>query len=345
MKDINCPKCNEIIKIDESSFAEILKKVRDDEFNKQVETTVEALVAKNIADNKKKVTDLQHQLELDKVQNERKLVEQEKELNAEIRRISSERDLYKDMKARNNIKGLGEDLEKWCKNEFDKIRASAFPNAKFGKDNDSSSGTKGDFIFRDYDEDGNEYISIMFEMKNQADDTIEKSKNEKFYSKLDSDRKKKNCEYAVLVSLLELENDLFEGIVDVSHEFEKMYVVRPQDFISIISLLRNPARKLIGLKAELELVKKKEVDVEKFESRLSEFKVKFGKNAKITRDRHESAIVEIEKAIKNLEKTRDVLKDSSGYLDLSESNLNDLTIKSLTWNNPNMAAKFKQLDN
>jgi hypothetical protein len=344
MQDIKCPKCNEIITIDESRYAEILKQVRDVEFNKQVKETVEAKVAQSTFEATKKVDELNHQRELDKITHDNEIAKKDSEFAVILKKVSDEKDYYKDLKAKANVKGLGEDLEQWCQREFDKIRAAAFPNAKFGKDNDASSGTKGDFIFRDYDDEGNQFISIMFEMKNQADDTKDKSKNEEFYKKLDTDRKKKGCEYAVLVSLLEIDNDLFSGIVDVSHLYEKMYVVRPQDFISIITLLRNPARKLIGLKAELEVAKKQEIDVTNFEARLNTWKVKFGRNAGLFQKNYDESIKQIDKAIKALQDTRDALMDTSKYMDLSASNLDDLTIKRLTYNNPSMAAKFNEVE-
>ena len=344
MQDIKCPKCNETITIDESRYAEILKQVRDVEFNKQVKETVEAKVAQSSLEATKKVDDLNHQRELEKIRYENEIAKKDSEFAVVLKKVSDEKDYYKDLKAKSNVKGLGEDLEQLCQREFDKIRAAAFPNSKFGKDNDASSGTKGDFIFRDYDEAGNEFISIMFEMKNQADDTKDKSKNEEFYKKLDSDRKKKGCEYAVLVSLLEIDNDLFSAIVDVSHHYEKMYVVRPQDFISIITLLRNPARKLIELKAELEVAKKQDADVTNFEARLNTWKVKFGRNAGLFQKNYNESIKQIDKAIKALQETRDALMDTSKYMDLSASNLDDLTIKKLTYNNPSMAAKFNELE-
>lgn len=250
----------------------------------------------------------------------------------------------KDMKAKLSTKMVGETLEQHCEVEFNKIRAGAFPNADFAKDNDASDGTKGDFIFRESDDDGTEFISIMFEMKNELDEGSNKKKNEDFFKKLDEDRTKKGCEYAVLVSLLEPENELYNaGIVDVSHLYPRMYVIRPQFFIPIITLIRNEAYKTLKLKSELALVKAQNVDVTKFEEELETFKAKFGKNYDLASRKFQTAIAEIDKSIKALEKTKENLLGSERNLRLANDKAQDVTVKKLTRGNPTMTEKFKEL--
>ena len=250
----------------------------------------------------------------------------------------------KDMKARLSTKMVGETLEHHCQYEFDRIRAVAFPNAYFEKDNDASQGTKGDFIFRESDEEGNEIISIMFEMKNESDSNSVKKKNEDHFAKLDKDRTKKNCEYAVLVSLLEPENELYnEGIVDVSYRYPKMYVIRPQFFIPIISLLRNAALNSLEYKRELALVRQQDLDITNFEHDLDLFKEGFFRNFQQASDRFEDAIEGIERTIKLLEKIKDNLTKSEKHLTAANNKLDDLTVKKLTRKNPTMKAKFEAL--
>jgi hypothetical protein len=250
----------------------------------------------------------------------------------------------KDMKAKLSTKMVGESLEQHCEVEFNKIRAGAFPNADFAKDNDASGGTKGDFIFRESDEDGTEFISIMFEMKNELDEGSNKKKNEDFFKKLDEDRTKKGCEYAVLVSLLEPENELYNtGIVDVSHIYPRMYVVRPQFFIPIITLIRNEAYKTLKLKSELALVKAQNIDVTKFEEKLETFKTGFEKNYDLASRKFQTAIDEIDKSIKALEKTKENLLGSERNLRLANDKAQDVTVKKLTRGNPTMTEKFKDL--
>jgi hypothetical protein len=250
----------------------------------------------------------------------------------------------KDMKAKLSTKMVGESLEQHCEVEFNKIRAGAFPNADFAKDNDASGGTKGDFIFRESDEDGTEFISIMFEMKNELDEGSNKKKNEDFFKKLDEDRTKKGCEYAVLVSLLEPENELYNtGIVDVSHLYPRMYVVRPQFFIPIITLIRNEAYKTLKLKSELALVKAQNIDVTKFEEKLETFKTGFEKNYDLASRKFQTAIDEIDKSIKALEKTKENLLGSERNLRLANDKAQDVTVKKLTRGNPTMTEKFKDL--
>ncbi len=250
----------------------------------------------------------------------------------------------RDMKAKLSTKMIGETLEQHCATEFDRIRATAFPRAYFEKDNDARSGSKGDFIFRDIDEAASEIVSIMFEMKNENDETATKKKNEDFFKELDKDRSAKGCEYAVLVSLLEPESELYNtGIVDVSHRYPKMYVVRPQFFIPIITLLRNAAMNSLKYKTELALVKAQNVDITNFESQLDDFKSAFGRNWRLASDGFEEAIRRIDEAIKDLEKTKEALHKSANNLRLANDKAEDLTVKRLTRGNPTMAAKFAEI--
>lgn len=251
---------------------------------------------------------------------------------------------YKDFKARLSTKMIGESLEQHCETEFNRFRATAFQNVYFEKDNDAKSGSKGDYIFRAYDEDKNEFVSIMFEMKNEADTTATKKKNEDFFKELDKDRREKKCEYAVLVSLLEPESELYNsGIVDVSYKYEKMYVIRPQFFIPIITLLRDAAMHSLEYKQELERIKKQNIDVSNFEADLDDFKTRFVKNVKDAGVRFQDAISGIDKAIKNLQNIKESLLLSEKHLNTANNKLEDLTIKKLTKNNPTMQAKFEAL--
>ncbi|GLU29005.1 MULTISPECIES: DUF2130 domain-containing protein [Brucella/Ochrobactrum group] len=251
----------------------------------------------------------------------------------------------RDMKARLSTKMIGETLEQHCATEFDRLRATAFPRAYFEKDNDARNGSKGDFIFRDLDDSNSEIVSIMFEMKNENDETATKKKNEDFFKELDKDRSAKGCEYAVLVSLLEPDSELYNtGIVDVSHRYPKMYVVRPQFFIPIITLLRNAAMNSLKYKTELALVKAQNVDITNFETQLDDFKSAFGRNWRLASDGFEEAIKRIDEAIKDLEKTKEALHKSANNLRLANDKAEDLTVKRLTRGNPTMAAKFAELD-
>jgi hypothetical protein len=239
---------------------------------------------------------------------------------------------------------VGESLEQHCEHEFNKLRATAFQGTYFEKDNDSKTGSKGDYIFRAYDDDKNEFISIMFEMKNESDTTSTKKKNEDFFKELDKDRKEKNCEYAVLVSLLEQENDLYnEGIVDVSYRYEKMYVIRPQFFIPIITLLRNASLKSLEYKKELNRIKMQNIDISNFEAEMNDFKDKFFKNVKDAGARFDEAIKGIDKAIKNLQNIKESLILSEKHLSSANNKVEELSIKKLTKNNPTMQAKFDAL--
>ena len=251
---------------------------------------------------------------------------------------------YKDMKARLSTKMVGESLEQHCETEFNKIRAAAFPRAYFEKDNDTSEGSKGDFIFRECDEEGNEIVSIMFEMKNESDDSSHRHKNEDFFKKLDADRRKKGCEYAVLVTLLEPESELYnQGIVDVSYRFEKMYAIRPQFFLPMISILRNAALNSMAYKAELAVVRNQNIDITNFEEQMETFKSGFARNYDLASRKFQTAIDEIDKTILHLQKTKDALVSSENNLRLANNKAQDLTIKRLTRNNPTMKAAFEAL--
>lgn len=251
---------------------------------------------------------------------------------------------YKDMKARLSTKMVGESLEQHCETEFNKLRATAFPRAYFEKDNDASEGSKGDFIFRECDEGGTEIVSIMFEMKNESDDSSHRHKNEDFFKKLDADRAKKGCEYAVLVTLLEPESELYnQGIVDVSYRYEKMYVIRPQFFIPMISILRNASMGALAYKSELAVVRNQNIDITNFEEQMETFKAGFGRNFDLASRRFQTAIDEIDKTITHLQKTKDALLSSENNLRLANNKAQDLTIKRLTRNNPTMQAAFEAL--
>lgn len=251
-------------------------------------------------------------------------------------------DYYKDLKARLSTKMIGESLEAHCSNEFNRVRTTMYPNAYFEKDNDASRGSKGDFIFRDF-ADGVEYISIMFEMKNEMDETATKHKNEDFLAKLDKDRNDKGCEYAVLVSLLEADNEFYnEGIVDMSYRYPKMFVIRPQFFMPLISLLTQASRKSIEYQRELILARQQSVDVTNFENKLNDFRTKFGNHYQRASDKFNSAVDQIDKTIKSLQKMKEDLLSSENYLRLAHNDTDDLTIKKLTRGNPTMKAKFDE---
>ena len=252
----------------------------------------------------------------------------------------------KDMKARLSTKMIGETLEIHCETEFNRIRSTAFPNAYFEKDNDARSGSKGDYIFKDQDIEGTEIVSIMFEMKNENDTTATKKKNEDFFKELNKDREEKKCEYAVLVSLLESDSELYNsGIVDVSYQYPKMYVIRPQFFIPIITLLRNASMKSLEFKNELARVREQNIDITNFEDDLEQFKEAFGKNYNLASKKFESAIASIDKSIEQLQKTKDALLGTERNLRLANDKAHGVTIKKLTRKNPTMAAKFEQLKN
>jgi hypothetical protein len=288
--------------------------------------------------------DLKNDLNLIAVKNqlEEKAIKEQYAL--QLRDRDGEIERLRDMKARLSTKMVGETLEQHCEIEFNRIRAAAFPRAYFEKDNDARTGSKGDYIFRDSDESGAEVVSIMFEMKNESDETATKKRNEDFLKELDKDRTEKACEYAVLVSLLEPESELYNsGIVDVSHRYPKMYVVRPQFFVPLITLLRNAALNAMKYKSELALVRSQNVDITKFESQLDEFKTAFGRNWRLASEGFEEAVRRIDEAIKDLEKTKEALHKSANNLRLANDKAEDLTIKKLTRGNPTMAAKFAEL--
>lgn len=420
MNEIICPNCNKAFKIDEAGFADILKQVRDHQFEEELQNRLSIAEKEKVNAVKLAEANLKNSLQEDiakkdkeistlKAQSERDLAEKlaKKELeiaemkakidNAEIEKqlkvseavkaIEKERDslahdiqtketekqllekslnekfnaelktkddiiklkdeeivLRKDMKLKLSTKMIGETLEQHCEAEFNKLRATGFKNAFFEKDNDSRSGSKGDFIYREEDEAGNEIISIMFEMKNEGDETATKKRNEDFFKELDKDRNEKKCEYAVLVSLIESESELYNtGIVDVSHKYEKMYVVRPQFFIPIITLLRNAALNSMKYKAELNLMRSQNVDITDFEEKINTFKEGFARNYDLASRKFKTAIDEIDKTIVHLQKTKDALLSSENNLRLANNKADDLTIKKLIKDNPTMKAKFDDL--
>jgi len=421
MNDIICPHCHKAFKVDEAGYADILKQVRDSEFEQQLHERLELAekeklnaveLAQEKAANESQKTAAAKQAEiqelkaqLDKGEEARKfaIAETSSKKDAEIQTLKSklesnevnqklavkealdsvekERDELKnnlknvelqkqvdekllkenyesrikdrdeaierlrDMKAKLSTKMVGESLEQHCETEFNRLRATAFTKAYFEKDNDAKTGSKGDYIFKDADDDGNEVVSIMFEMKNESDTTATKKKNEDFLKELDKDRNEKGCEYAVLVSLLEPESELYNsGIVDVSHRFPKMYIIRPQFFIPMITLLRNAAMNSMEYKAELALVKSQSIDVTDFEEKLDTFKTGFARNYDLAGKKFQTAIDEIDKSITHLQKTKDALLGTDRNLRLANDKAQDVTIKKLTRGNPTMKAKFDELE-
>ncbi len=392
MNEIACPHCGKTFKVDEAGYADIVKQVRDSEFEQQLHERLalaekdkqsavelarqelkgqlqEAASAKDIEIQKLKASLEQGEVatklavaeavkaaesERDDIKNSLKRAElqtqlAEKSLKDKYETQIKDRDeaieRLRDMKARLSTKMVGETLEQHCETEFNRIRATAFPRAYFEKDNDASTGSKGDFIFRDLDESGTEIVSIMFEMKNENDTTATKKKNEDFLKELDKDRTQKDCEYAVLVSLLEPDSELYNsGIVDVFHRYPKMYVIRPQFFIPMITLLRNASMKALEYKAELALVKAQSVDVTNFENDLEKFKSGFARNYDLASRKFKTAIDEIDKSILHLQKTKDALLGTDRNLRLANDKAQNVTIKKLTRRNPTMAAKFEALE-
>ena len=391
MQQLVCPSCGKAFKIDEAGYAEILKQVRNSEFNADIRERLE--IAESEKQKAVELAEVKIKSELEKIsaakdseiQNlkakiEISEVEQKSVIAEALSQIEKERDQLKfslenagqkqelsekslkdryelqlkdrddsierlrDMKSQLSTKMVGETLEQHCEVEFNSIRAVAFPNAYFEKDNDSKSGSKGDYIFRDKNEDGIEIISIMFEMKNESDTTKTKKKNEDFYAELDKDRNEKDCEYAVLVSMLEPENDLFNrGILDVSHKYKKMYVVRPQFFVSIIGVLKNAATNSLELKSELLVARAQQYDITDFEESLEEVKTGFDRNYKLASKKFQEAIDDIDKSIKNLQDTKDALLGSDKNLRLANDKLQDVSIKKLTKGNSTMQEKFAKL--
>ncbi|MEZ7526331.1 DUF2130 domain-containing protein [Cloacibacterium normanense] len=431
MNEIICPHCHKAFKVDEAGYADILKQVRDHQFEEelhnrlalaekdkqsaiqiaeakvrealqeqlaqketaliQLKSEKEAELAQKLAQKETEVaqlkaektnelTQLKAQLdnaevakklaiteavqkiekERDNLLNEVKTKELEKQnlestlVQEYTAKLQSKEEIIKykeeeiarvkDMKAKLSTKMIGETLEQHCETEFNKLRATAFQNAYFEKDNDARSGSKGDFIYKETDEAGNEIISIMFEMKNEGDETATKKKNEDFFKELDKDRNEKKCEYAVLVTMLEAESEYYNtGIVDVSHKYPKMYVVRPQFFIPIITLLRNAAMNSLKYKAELALVRNQNIDITNFEEKINQFKEGFARNYDLASRKFQTAIAEIDKTIIHLQKTKEALLSSDNNLRLANQKAEDLTIKKLTHGNPTMKAKFDEL--
>ena len=303
--------------------------------------------------NLEKQINLKNQ-EIDKLKNDISLNEKETELKVKtiqenfankLKDKDEQIAFYKDLKTKMSTKLVGESLEQHCQIEFEKLRPTAFKNAYFEKDNDIKSGSKGDFIYRETNEEGIEIISIMFEMKNENETTATKHKNEDFFKELDKDRNEKKCEYAVLVSMLEADSELYNaGIVDVSHRYKKMYVVRPQCFIPIITLLRNAALNAVEYKKQLIIAQEQNLDISNFENNINEFKEKFGRNYRIASDKFQTAIEEIDKTITHLQKTKEALLSSENNLRLANDKAQELSIKKLTKNNPTMAQKFEELN-
>ena len=378
MKELKCPKCGNVFSVDEADYALLLSQVKNAEFETELARRVREYQQNAQAQNQLQMQNAQaqNQLQVQTLQNqiqtlqaqiaqaeqqkqiavmqlrqqateafskkEQELAALRSQMDEQVKALQEQVQYYKDLKIRLSTKMVGETLEQHCATEFARIRP-LFPFAYFEKDNEVVEGTKGDFVFRDSSEDGVEYISIMFEMKNEADETATKHKNEDFLAKLDADRKKKGCEYAVLVSMLEPESDLYNGgIVDMSHRFEKMYVIRPQFFVPLITLLCQANRKSLDAKRELALVKAQQVDVTNFEQKLMTFKDAFGRNVRLANERFADAIEEIDKTIAHLQKVRENLVKSTDNLTLADKKLQEVTIKRLTAGNPTMQAKFDQ---
>lgn len=339
-KDLVIAGLQSTIKLSESEKEKavlVAKEQMKDDLNKK-ESELAALRSKKDME----IAELRNQTTLSKSQSELEKKAIKEEYEAKLKLAQEQVDYYKDLKMKMSTKMIGETLEAHCSNVFELQMRPMFPNAYFGKDNKAVEGTKGDFIFRD-SVDGTEYISIMFEMKNEADTTAKKHKNEDFFEKLDEDRRKKGCEYAVLVSLLEQDSEVYNsGIVDVSHKFPKMYVIRPQFFLPIITLLVNASKKSLEYKKELAIAKSQSLDITRFEDKLMEFKEKFGKNYELASKRFREAIKEIDKSIDALNKTKEALLSSENNLRLANDKAEDLTIRKLTYKNPTMKALFDE---
>ena len=368
MKELKCPHCGNVFTVDESDYAALLNQVKNSEFehelsrrlheieqNQQAKMTAQLQAEK--VQNQLQLQQLQAQLQ--QQQSQLQQAEQQKQLavmevrqkatesymrlDAQLKAAQEQVQYYKDLKLRQSTKMVGETLEIHCSTLFNQLLRPIMPNAYFEKDNEVVGGTKGDFVFRDKSEDGIEYVSIMFEMKNENDDTASKHKNEDFLAKLDSDRKKKNCEYAVLVSMLEPDSELYNGgIVDMSHRFEKMYVIRPQFFIPLITLLCQANKKSLDTRRELAQVKEQQVDVTDFEDKLAAFQDAFGKHVLSAHKNYEEAIKQIDTSIRNLEKVKEALTTSANQLRLANNNAMDLSVKKLTYGNPTMKAMFDE---
>lgn len=349
LKDILTAKDKQINDITSQKDREIFElKAKLDSYEKDKELELNKLNTekeKEIAEKDKQIVELSGQIKTSEQANMLKEQSLKEKYEERLRFKDEEIAHYKDFKARLSTKMIGESLEKHCELEFNKLRATGFQNAYFEKDNDAKTGSKGDYIFREANSDGVEIVSIMFEMKNEMDTTSTKKKNEDFLKELDKDRREKNCEYAVLVSMLEPENELYNsGIVDVSYRFEKMYVIRPQFFIPMITILRNAALNSLQYKQELAVIKNQNIDISNFEENMNEFKEKFARNYELASRKFKTAIEEIDKTIDHLQKTKAALLSSEDNLRLANKKAEDLTIKRLTKNNPTMAAKFAELD-
>ncbi|MBQ6318275.1 MAG: DUF2130 domain-containing protein [Lachnospiraceae bacterium] len=329
----------------QSDHEKELKKLGDDLRQAEDKAKDYAIQIEHMEDrNKLAIMEAVKTVEDEKRDLEHKLAEEKSKEELLLKQKDDQIAYYKDLKTRMSTKMIGETLEQHCEEEFNKLRATAFRNAYFEKDNDARTGSKGDFIYRECDENGVEIISIMFEMKNEMDTTATKHKNEDFFKELDKDRREKNCEYAVLVSLLESDSELYNaGIVDVSYRYEKMYVVRPQCFIPIITLLRNAAMNALSYKQELEIVRNQDIDVSNFEENLLKFKNDFTRNYDIAHSHFDKAIEEIDKTIQHLEKVKKELLGSDNQLRIATGKVEDVSVKKLTKNNPTMQAKFESL--
>ena len=327
-------------------IARLNAKLENSETEKKLAMT-EAVQQKDaeLAEKNEEITRLRSELQLQKQEGELQAQSLKNEYSGMLKLKDEQIEQLKDFKAKQSTKMVGESLERHCSDEFNKIRMTAFPNAYFEKDNEAVENTKGDFIFREAAEDGTEFISIMFEMKNESDTTATKHKNEDFFDKLDKDRKKKKCEYAVLVSTLEADSELYNsGIVDVSYRHEKMYVVRPQMFITIITLLRNAALNSLKYQRELAIVRNQQIDIQNFEENMNTFKEQFGRNYRLASEKFRKAIDEIDKTIDHLQKTKDALLGSENNLRLANGKAEDLTIKKLTKNAPSVREMFEELN-
>ena len=379
MKELKCPHCGNVFTVDENDYAALLNQVKNDEFETELRRRIHELdqtqkareqaeEARRKAEEQARQTQLQLQLQQLQAQlqqaeqakqlavaqvrqqateaymkKEQELAQMRTQMDAQLKAAQEQVAYYKDLKLRQSTKMIGETLEIHCSTLFNQLIRPLMPNAYFEKDNEVVEGTKGDFVFRDKSEDGVEYISIMFEMKNENDETATKHKNEDFLAKLDADRRKKGCEYAVLVSMLEPESELYNGgIVDMSHRFEKMYVIRPQFFIPLITLLCQTSKKSLDAKRELALVKAQQVDVTNFEEKLMTFKDGFTRNVRLANERFSDAIDEIDKTIAHLTKVRENLVKSGDNLNMADKKLQEVTIKRLTYGNPTMKAKFDE---
>ena len=324
-------------------IAELKAQAKSLETAKNMEKELE--ITKAVAEKERELSNLNTQLMLQSKENQLEKQSLREKYEAELKQKDETIAFYKDFKARQSTKMIGESLEQHCETEFNRIRTTAFPQAVFGKDNDAKTGSKGDYIYRETDEEGNEIISIMFEMKNENDETATKKKNEHFFKELDKDRKEKNCEYAVLVSLLETDSDLYNnGIVDVSYAYPKMYVVRPQFFIPIVSLLRNAALNSLKYKQELAKMRAQNIDITHFEEDLDKFKTDFARNYELASRKFQTAIDEIDKTISHLQKTKEALLSSENNLRLANNKATDLTVKKLVRKNPTMKAAFAALE-